>query len=158
MESVRLRSSEGKAKVVGTMLGVGGALVFIFYRGKTIPLWSTHVDLVNQTRDSSTHHISIFGALLVFGGYLSYSLWLLLQVSVFEFSSPYVYVCLLKHIVWFWIKRNFKCISQPLIICISYKNYFVIGLDNIKGHMAYLCVIQMVHFNYVVRFLVYRLR
>ncbi|CAA7037981.1 unnamed protein product [Microthlaspi erraticum] len=70
MESVRLGSSEGKANVVGTMLGVGGALVFIFYRGKAIHLWSTHVDLVNQTRDSTTHHISFFGALLV---YIKYS-------------------------------------------------------------------------------------
>ncbi|CAA7058225.1 unnamed protein product [Microthlaspi erraticum] len=90
MESVRLGSSEGKAKVVGTMLGVGGALVFIFYRGKAIHLWSTHVDLVNQTSDSTTHHISFFGALLVFGGNLSYSLWLLLQVKIGKkFGGPY---------------------------------------------------------------------
>ncbi|XP_010511799.1 PREDICTED: WAT1-related protein At1g68170-like isoform X3 [Camelina sativa] len=46
MESVRVGSSVGLAKVFGTLLGVGGALVFIFYRGKEIHLWSTHVNLV----------------------------------------------------------------------------------------------------------------
>ncbi|ESQ28463.1 hypothetical protein EUTSA_v10019847mg [Eutrema salsugineum] len=94
MESVRFGSSEGKAKVFGTLFGVGGALVFIFYRGKDIHLWSTHVDLVKQPRDSSrdatNHHISILGALLIFGGNLSYSLWLLLQVKVSKrFGGPY---------------------------------------------------------------------
>ncbi|CAN8238791.1 unnamed protein product [Cochlearia groenlandica] len=97
MESVRLGSNEGKAKVFGTLLGVGGALIFIFYKGKEIHLWSTHVDFVKQQkpRDSSrdhttTHHISIFGALLVFGGNFSYSLWLLLQVKISKrFGGPY---------------------------------------------------------------------
>ncbi|KAL1223636.1 WAT1-related protein [Cardamine amara subsp. amara] len=94
MESVRLGSSEGKAKVFGTVFGVGGALVFILYRGKEIHLWSTHIDLVNQPRDSSrdptTHHISILGALLVFSGNISYSVWLLLQVKISKrFGGPY---------------------------------------------------------------------
>ncbi|XP_010415427.1 PREDICTED: WAT1-related protein At1g68170 isoform X2 [Camelina sativa] len=83
MESVRLGSSVGLAKVFGTLLGVGGALVFIFYRGKEIHLWSTHVNLVTQPRDAATtHHISIFGALLVFGGNISIALWFLLQVKI----------------------------------------------------------------------------
>ncbi|CAA0323129.1 unnamed protein product [Arabidopsis thaliana] len=94
MESVRLGSSVGLAKVFGTLFGVGGALVFIFYRGIEIRLWSTHVNLVNQPRDSSrdatTHHISILGALLVFGGNISISLWFLLQVKISkQFGGPY---------------------------------------------------------------------
>lgn len=98
MESVRLGSREGKAKVFGTVLGVGGALVFVLYRGKEIYLWSTHIDLVNQplnsSRDATTHHISILGALLIFGGNISYSVWLLLQASLFHFSSPYILSCM----------------------------------------------------------------
>ncbi|EOA34607.1 hypothetical protein CARUB_v10022166mg [Capsella rubella] len=92
MESVRLGSSVGLAKVFGTLFGVGGALVFIFYRGKEIHLWSTHINLVSQPRDASTttHHISVFGALLVFGGNISISLWFLLQVKISKkFGGPY---------------------------------------------------------------------
>ncbi|KFK41229.1 hypothetical protein AALP_AA2G102200 [Arabis alpina] len=93
MESVGLGSRQGNAKVFGTVLGVGGALVFIFYRGKDINLWSTHVDLGNpKLHDSSNHHdqISIIGVLVVFGCNFSYSLWLLLQVKIStRFGGPY---------------------------------------------------------------------
>ncbi|CAG7893051.1 unnamed protein product [Brassica rapa] len=86
MESVRFGTREGKAKVFGTLFGVGGALIFIFYRGKDIHMWSTHVDLMNKSHDFSrdaSHHISILGALFVFGGNFSYAFWLLLQASFF---------------------------------------------------------------------------
>ncbi|KAL0877526.1 hypothetical protein Bca101_027231 [Brassica carinata] len=101
-ESVRFDTREGKAKVFGTLFGVGGALVFIFYRGKDIHMWSTDIDLMNKSHDSSrdatSHHISIIGALLVFGGNFSYAFWLLLQASFFffHFSSPYRYACGVK--------------------------------------------------------------
>ncbi|KAL0731263.1 hypothetical protein Bca4012_027357 [Brassica carinata] len=94
MESVRFDTREGKAKVFGTLFGVGGALVFIFYRGKDIHMWSTDIDLMNKSHDSSrdatSHHISIIGALLVFGGNFSYAFWLLLQVKVSkQFGGAY---------------------------------------------------------------------
>ncbi|KAJ4909772.1 WAT1-related protein [Raphanus sativus] len=94
MESVRFGTREGKAKVVGTLFGVGGALVFIFYRGSDIHMWSTNIDLMNKShdpsRDATSHHISILGALLVFGGNFSYAFWLLLQVKVSkQFGGAY---------------------------------------------------------------------
>lgn len=96
MESVRFGTREGKAKVFGTLFGVGGALIFIFYRGKDIHMWSTHIDLMNKShdfsRDATSHHISILGALFVFGGNLSYAFWLLLQAR-FLISPPYRYAC-----------------------------------------------------------------
>lgn len=97
MESVRFGTREGKAKVVGTLFGVGGALVFIFYRGSDIHMWSTNIDLMNKShdpsRDATSHHISILGALLVFGGNFSYAFWLLLQARFFILSSPYRCAC-----------------------------------------------------------------
>ncbi|CDY64689.1 BnaA07g37180D [Brassica napus] len=33
MDTLRLGSNEGRAKLLGTLLGVGGALVFVFYKG-----------------------------------------------------------------------------------------------------------------------------
>ncbi|KAL0825179.1 hypothetical protein Bca101_048856 [Brassica carinata] len=98
-ESVRFGTREGKAKVFGTLFGVGGALIFIFYRGKDIHMWSTHIDLMNKShdfsRDATSHHISILGALFVFGGNLSYAFWLLLQAR-FLISPPYRYACGVK--------------------------------------------------------------
>uniref|UniRef100_A0A0D3D6M5 WAT1-related protein n=1 Tax=Brassica oleracea var. oleracea TaxID=109376 RepID=A0A0D3D6M5_BRAOL len=54
MDTLRLGSNEGRAKLLGTLLGVGGALVFVFYKG----------------------------VLMVFGCNVSVSLWLLLQAQI----------------------------------------------------------------------------
>ncbi|CAH8359836.1 unnamed protein product [Eruca vesicaria subsp. sativa] len=92
-QSVRFGTREGKAKVFGTLLGVGGAFVFILYRGKDIHIWSTHIDLMNKSHDSSrdatSHHISLLGALFVFGGNFSYAFWLLLQAISKQFGGAY---------------------------------------------------------------------
>lgn len=133
MESVRFETREGKAKVFGTLFGVGGALVFIFYRGKDIHMWSTDIDLMNKSHDSSrdatSHHISIIGALLVFGGNFSYAFWLLLQASFFfHFSSPYRYACgviLIKEYIYIYIKEY----SLEYIVM---RSTFLIVLDNIE--------------------------
>ncbi|XP_013720777.1 WAT1-related protein At1g25270 isoform X2 [Brassica napus] len=54
MDTLRLGSNEGRAKLLGTLLGVGGALLFVFYKG----------------------------VLMVFGCNVSVSLWLLLQAKI----------------------------------------------------------------------------
>ncbi|RID53500.1 hypothetical protein BRARA_G00887 [Brassica rapa] len=88
MDTLRLGSNEGRAKLLGTLLGVGGALVFVFYKGFELHIWSTHVDLLKSSGQSSGpatenhHHISISGVLMVFGCNVSVSLWLLLQAKI----------------------------------------------------------------------------
>ncbi|XP_010499130.1 PREDICTED: WAT1-related protein At1g25270-like [Camelina sativa] len=89
METLRLRSNEGRAKLVGTLLGAGGVLVFIFYKGGEIHIWSTHVDLLKSSnagqsygRATTNHHVSIPGVLMVLGSNVSTSLWLLLQAKI----------------------------------------------------------------------------
>ncbi|KAG5378898.1 hypothetical protein IGI04_026740 [Brassica rapa subsp. trilocularis] len=80
MDTLRLGSNEGRAKLLGTLLGVGGALVFVFYKGFELHIWSTHVDLLKSSGQSSGpatenhHHISISGVLMAkiskeFGGH-----------------------------------------------------------------------------------------
>ncbi|KAL0656452.1 hypothetical protein Bca4012_077036 [Brassica carinata] len=88
MDTLRLGSNEGRAKLLGTLLGVGGALLFVFYKGFELHIWSTHVDLLKSSGQSSgpatenQHHISISGVLMVFGCNVSVSLWLLLQAKI----------------------------------------------------------------------------
>lgn len=82
---------------MGTLLGAGGALVFVFYKGVEIHIWSTHVDLLKNSnagqssgRDPENHHISIPGVLMVFGCNVSFSLWLILQViATFHILNTY---------------------------------------------------------------------
>ncbi|CAH8358513.1 unnamed protein product [Eruca vesicaria subsp. sativa] len=89
MDTLRLGSNEGRAKLLGTLLGVGGALVFVLYKGFELHIWSTHVDLLKSSNAGQSsgratenhHHISISGVLMVFGCNVSVSLWLLLQAS-----------------------------------------------------------------------------
>ncbi|KAG2269599.1 hypothetical protein Bca52824_064154 [Brassica carinata] len=89
IETLRLGTNEGRAKLVGTLLGAGGALVFVLYKGVEIHIWSTHVDLLknsnasqSSSRATENHHISIPGVLMVFGCNVSFSLWLILQAKI----------------------------------------------------------------------------
>ncbi|CAH2051417.1 unnamed protein product [Thlaspi arvense] len=67
MEIVQLESNYGKAKVIWTLLGVGGAFLFVLYKGKEIHLWSTHIYLGGQPHSGTGHSISLLGGFLVLG-------------------------------------------------------------------------------------------
>ncbi|CAA7033413.1 unnamed protein product [Microthlaspi erraticum] len=89
METLLLGSNVGKAKLMGTLLGAGGALVFVLYKGVEIHIWSTHVDLLKSSNThqsngqaTSNQHMSIPGVLMVLGCNVSNSLWLLFQTKV----------------------------------------------------------------------------
>ncbi|WZZ16575.1 hypothetical protein YC2023_109664 [Brassica napus] len=80
IETLRLGTNEGRAKLVGTLFGAGGALVFVFYKGVEIHIWSTHVDLLKNSnagqssgQATENHHISIPGAKI--GDQLGGSYW-----------------------------------------------------------------------------------
>lgn len=79
----------GKAKVIGTLVGVGGAMLLTFYKGQQLDIWSTHFNLlhggqridehVTTTHKSSTHHI--IGSILALAYSLSIALYFTLQVN-----------------------------------------------------------------------------
>lgn len=95
MDTLQLGPNKGRAKLLGTLLGVGGALVFVFYKGFELHIWSTHVDLLKSSNAGQScgpdtenhHHISISGVLMVFGCNVSVALWLLLQASAKLFTN-----------------------------------------------------------------------
>ncbi|XP_016651513.1 PREDICTED: WAT1-related protein At5g07050-like [Prunus mume] len=47
LEKLSLQTTTGKVKIIGIVIGIGGAMVFNLYRGKEINMWSTHVDLLH---------------------------------------------------------------------------------------------------------------
>ena len=122
MDTLRLGSNEGRAKLLGTLLGVGGALVFVFYKGFELHIWSTHVDLLKSSGQSSGpatenhHHISISGVLMVFGCNVSVSLWLLLQARTKFFIKHYFKINIIYTVFMCYKKKKntvFMCVCVP---------------------------------------------
>ncbi|CAN6543143.1 unnamed protein product [Malus baccata var. baccata] len=88
LEKLNLKNLAGKAKVMGTLMGIGGAMLMTFYKGMEINIWSTHVDLIHANRQQHSHLAStphtdtgnqILGCLLAFASCLCYAIWLIIQ-------------------------------------------------------------------------------
>ncbi|XP_034199541.1 WAT1-related protein At1g25270-like isoform X2 [Prunus dulcis] len=91
LESLNLRSIAGKAKVLGTLMGIGGAMVLTFYKGVEINIWSTHVDLLHGSQQQNNHLAAsahadsgnrLLGCLLSLGSCFGFALWLIIQTKM----------------------------------------------------------------------------
>ncbi|KAJ6702289.1 WAT1-RELATED PROTEIN [Salix koriyanagi] len=47
LDSLRMRTASGRAKLFGIVIGLCGGMLFTFYRGPRINTWSTHLDLLH---------------------------------------------------------------------------------------------------------------
>ncbi|XP_044490874.1 WAT1-related protein At1g68170-like [Mangifera indica] len=78
----------GKAKVVGTLIGIVGAMVLTFCKGAEIKIWSTKINLLHQNAPQAHHSEStiktLFGCLLSVGGCFLYGVWLIIQAKMSE--------------------------------------------------------------------------
>ncbi|PWA42333.1 eamA domain, WAT1-related protein [Artemisia annua] len=116
MEKVSIGKITGKAKVVGTLVAVGGAMLLTFYKGQPLNFLSTHFNILHggQRMDghvATSHKTSshqIMGAVLALAYTLAISLYFNLQgkmsanypcyytnsfmFSVFGFIQSLVYV------------------------------------------------------------------
>uniref|UniRef100_A0ACD5Z0N9 Uncharacterized protein n=1 Tax=Avena sativa TaxID=4498 RepID=A0ACD5Z0N9_AVESA len=91
-EGLAIRTVPGQAKVAGTLLGVGGAMLLTFYKGAHVTLWPpTNVNLAAQL--AARHHAPptvpggdsgnrVMGSLLCTGSCFFYALWLILQARL----------------------------------------------------------------------------
>ncbi|XP_072958109.1 WAT1-related protein At5g64700-like [Typha angustifolia] len=89
MEKVRIKSTIGKAKLLGTICCIGGALIFTFWKGHLLmgfvrePLIALH----SKGPGHGTVHGEedwIKGSLLILTSHIAFSAWLILQAVVFE--------------------------------------------------------------------------
>ncbi|CAI9098506.1 OLC1v1035168C4 [Oldenlandia corymbosa var. corymbosa] len=95
LESLGWHTNAGKAKVFGTLIGVGGAMLFSFYNGPNVTIWKTNVNLLNITtshhRDTSTHKTygsnndQVVGAMLAFLSCVFASFWLIFQAKAAQY-------------------------------------------------------------------------
>ncbi|XP_012467681.1 WAT1-related protein At1g68170 [Gossypium raimondii] len=88
LEKLGFRTMAGRAKVLGTVIGIGGAMLLTFYKGLQINMGSTHFHLllshgpISSNAPSTNHHL--LGALLALTSCISYSLWLNIQAKMSE--------------------------------------------------------------------------
>ncbi|KAL6131839.1 hypothetical protein ACLB2K_070212 [Fragaria x ananassa] len=148
-EKLTMRNS-GIAKMVGTVVGIGGAMLFIFYRGPVFTFWATHIDLLQQyhgTRSvSSSRHMSnpALGLLAGFGSSLCFSLWLVMQGIVISGVAVVV-------MSWCVQKRGplFVSIFSPLtLLMVAFASSLLLGenfsLGSVLGGVLIVCGLYMV--------------
>ena len=89
MEKVGIGKITGKAKVVGTLVAVGGAMLLTFYKGQQINILSTHFNILHggqrmdehvaTSHKNSSHQI--MGAVLALAYSLAIAIYFSLQVN-----------------------------------------------------------------------------
>uniref|UniRef100_A0A9I9DLF7 WAT1-related protein n=1 Tax=Cucumis melo TaxID=3656 RepID=A0A9I9DLF7_CUCME len=92
LERMNIGTMRGKAKVMGTLIGIGGAMILTFYKGVELHPWSTRVDLLHKAHNSTGHaappehkiHSQVLGSVMGVGSCFSYALWLIVQAKMSE--------------------------------------------------------------------------
>ncbi|KAM7268253.1 hypothetical protein ACFE04_010419 [Oxalis oulophora] len=85
MESLTLRSSSTKAKMVGTLVSISGALVVVLYKGPTIvSILSANPSILLKLPVQSSRSNWIMGSLLLTAQYILYTLWYILQTDIMQ--------------------------------------------------------------------------
>lgn len=78
-ENVDIRSRRGQAKVGGIIISVSGAMVMTLYKGPEIKMLDANLNAHNTKVNKR-----ILGSMLLFGGVLSWSAWIILQVPLLK--------------------------------------------------------------------------
>nr|XP_027192034.1 WAT1-related protein At1g68170-like isoform X2 [Cicer arietinum] len=94
MEKPNLGTLGGKAKLIGTFGGIGGAMILTLYEGKRLFNWSMHIDLLQRYKTLPLHDSStashVLGFMLAFLTSLSFSLWFITQSKMSQ-NFPWHY-------------------------------------------------------------------
>ncbi|VVB08335.1 unnamed protein product [Arabis nemorensis] len=80
MEKVKIVEVRSQAKIVGTLVALGGALVMTLYKGPLIPLpWSNPDQYNGNTKSSQDHNHWVAGTLLILLACVAWSCFYVLQ-------------------------------------------------------------------------------
>ncbi|TMW95766.1 hypothetical protein EJD97_008360 [Solanum chilense] len=95
LERVGLGSKAGQAKMLGTILCVGGAMLLSFYHGSIVPIdqpnihWKYAQDMT-QNKSTTTHENFILGPFLLIISAVSWGIWSILQAKLsMVYAAPY---------------------------------------------------------------------
>lgn len=88
METVTFRSSRGGAKVLGTLICIGGSLTFTFWKGECLvngflkrPLMAMYGSTDRHVKEENW----VKGSALIFLSHIAWSLWLIFQVKMYTY-------------------------------------------------------------------------
>ncbi|VVA28381.1 PREDICTED: WAT1-related [Prunus dulcis] len=86
LEKLKIRTARGQAKVADILFGIGGSLVFTFWKGGYLFKGFVKRPLINISVGEMGHvkEIWIKGALLILTSHIAWSAWLILQAVVSE--------------------------------------------------------------------------
>ncbi|XVF68088.1 hypothetical protein PTKIN_Ptkin10aG0175100 [Pterospermum kingtungense] len=92
MEKLAFGTMAGKAKVFGTLIGLGGAMLLTFYKGVEVHIWPKHIK--NGGHGATSSHPgstnTLLGFLLASGCCITYALWLIVQAKMSKrYPCPY---------------------------------------------------------------------
>lgn len=97
LESVGMRRKEGQAKVLGTMVCVGGAMLLSFYHGRTVMggssiHWKYADNMGNGSSSDQTHENNfMLGPFLIIVSTMAWAIWFIIQVStLYQFESIFL--------------------------------------------------------------------
>eukprot|EP01018_Ginkgo_biloba_P018342 Gb_01918 [translate_table: standard] len=83
LERFDIRSLEGQAKIIGTAVCIGGAMLLTFYKGIKIKLWSSPLNLNDQHNNVKISDSEwVKGSLLLVGSCFSWSAWFIIQAKI----------------------------------------------------------------------------
>ncbi|XP_015691838.1 WAT1-related protein At1g09380-like [Oryza brachyantha] len=86
LETLKLKKPAGQAKLLGTLIGMGGAMLLTFYKGPAIMLGLPRLKLAHITENHQSHPIStgnqIIGSFLGIISCFTYATWLVIQAKV----------------------------------------------------------------------------
>ena len=95
MERLAIGTVAGKAKVLGTLLSISGALVLTFYKGVELNLWSTNINLLHHGAATSqqSSNDQVLGSILAVVACMCFAVWLIIQVILpFYFLFIYLFI------------------------------------------------------------------
>lgn len=94
LEKLGLRSIAGQAKLIGTIVCVGGAMLLSFYRGPVVIgqlgfHWKFAESSTDDKDSNSTHTNFLLGPFILIISSVTYALWLIIQVMNLIYN-PYL--------------------------------------------------------------------
>ncbi|ESW20449.1 hypothetical protein PHAVU_006G210200 [Phaseolus vulgaris] len=85
-EKLNFQRASGKAKVLGTITGVGGAMMLTFLKGVEINIWTSHINLLHKKGTRGTQNddsgSKVLGVFCGFGSCFCFALWLIVQAQM----------------------------------------------------------------------------
>ncbi|WOH14243.1 hypothetical protein DCAR_0933760 [Daucus carota subsp. sativus] len=116
LESVAIKSRSGQAKVVGTIVCVGGAMLLSFYHGSQVPIGESKIHwnyIIRNSRNSTNqtnHHNFMLGPFLLIASPVCWAVWFILQAKMSStYPAPYSSSALMC------LMASFQCVIIGLV-------------------------------------------